>query len=715
MKSMIKQRMKQILSYLLCISMIAPSMAPIISEAAIGLNNLPRYVDFTRPSALTLNDLRLASGSNLPDDLILDEDAWILDEDEADGIVHIATDSDAEVREPEFFYDSSVEEPDGTLVQFEPNYRTYLIEENVAADADGEPIHRYVTVVGTSPELFKDSDGFLRYYDNTLEAVSQKKQELSVATGSNIPADPSLATGSNMRRTRSVVTTTKYRNAEGAAEIQIPDEMDSQNGYILSNGEDILEVIPTKGEFKSSVVLDNAIRYSNVFENVDFQYTVLGNSIKEDIILLAPQERSEFSYRLKGTGLKYRKAGNSVVAYREDWKEPSFKITAPVMIDAAGQMSMEIRLKFDSTTNTVTVAADKEWLEDPDRSYPVRIDPTTDALVGPEAFTVNMVAKGDNRKSALDGIEYDREIYHTHFGDTGHTMVGYSEDYGHCRAVIDINTDWQALLNSSMTDSEESDIEEIQFSIGVLTNDTPNRSPFYLRAIEAPWNTAHATYADICNIANTQLGESDFSGWNGEENRLEYLITDTYYQWVKGEKPCYGLMMEVPEEKRYEPDNPESVYWAETVYNRYGGDNGPRIEIAWTGKLNPDMLINMPMSDFILDIGAGIIQSEAGGRSTVGILAHGASQAESRVEYTVYKADGDEEVAGGEVEARNQVECPDYREVDPACIPESRKDSNWQSDPVYYGTELELDTLYYVKAKAYGKALEEDPETGEMV
>ena len=141
------------------------------------------------------------------------------------------------------------------------------MEENVAEGENGEPVHSYVTVIGESPWLYKDSDGFIRTYDNTLVPVSSR-EAIRVATASNA----NVATASNMRRSRSVVTVTNYQNSEGDAAIQIPDEMDQDNGYMLSNGDDTLELIPTEGEFKSSVVFDNAIRYSNVFPGIDFQY-----------------------------------------------------------------------------------------------------------------------------------------------------------------------------------------------------------------------------------------------------------------------------------------------------------------------------------------------------------------------------------------------------------------------------------------------------------
>lgn len=72
-------------------------------------------------------------------------------------------------------------------------------------------------------------------------------------------------------------------------------------------------------------------------------------------------------------------------------------------------------------------------------------------------------------------------------------------------------------------------------------------------------------------------------------------------------------------------------------------------------------------------------------------------------------------MADGTVSAHDTVDCPNYLEVDPDCIPERYQDSNWQSDPVYMDGDLELDTIYYAKAQGFGYALEKDPETGEMV
>jgi len=444
--------------------MLAPDVGLLISHGANYLENQPMSVNFMRPDALTLNDLKLATGSNL-DALILDEDAWMLDEDiedeELDAYIHRATNSDAELREPEFFYEYQEEEPDGILVDFNEMGRTYLIEENVGTDEAGEPIHSYITVIGKSSTIYKDKDGFVQFYDNTLVPAKTKNQEVTVASGSNARA---LLT--------SIKTTTRYRNAEGVVEIEIPDEMDADNGYVISNDDYTLEVIPTGGSFRNSITLDNAIRFSDVFESVDFQYTVVGDTVKEDIILLEQQNRNEFSYQLRASGLKFKKVGNSVVGYKESYRKPEFRLSAPIMVDADGRTSVALKVKFDSNSNIMTVIADKDWLNDPERSYPVRIDPGAE-LVGYEAFTVNMIAKGDNRESVEKGIENDPEIYNEHYGDTGHTMVGYSEYYGHCRAVIDIDTAWESLIGHPATQAEDGGpgVKNVQFSIGVMTKE----------------------------------------------------------------------------------------------------------------------------------------------------------------------------------------------------------------------------------------------------
>ena len=50
---------KRVMSLLLIASLIAPNTSPLVVYASEAINNIPRYVDFSRPKAITLQDLGL--------------------------------------------------------------------------------------------------------------------------------------------------------------------------------------------------------------------------------------------------------------------------------------------------------------------------------------------------------------------------------------------------------------------------------------------------------------------------------------------------------------------------------------------------------------------------------------------------------------------------------------------------------------------------------
>ena len=198
-----------------------------------------------------------------------------------------------------------------------------------------------------------------------------------------------------------VSTSVTYRNGDSPVDILLPEDMSSSRGYVISRGGLSVEVRPADGNFEDGVAVDNAIRYSNVFDNVDFQYTVLGNTIKEDIILLEPQERNEFSYYLKSDSLKFKKQDGCVVAYETTADEPVFVFRAPIMYDADGCSSIDIDLDFSPSSGKLTITADEDWLKDEDRAYPVRIDPDMSLMDSQDTYMTFDIT----------------EIYHTWFDD----------------------------------------------------------------------------------------------------------------------------------------------------------------------------------------------------------------------------------------------------------------------------------------------------------
>lgn len=119
--------------------------------------------------------------------------------------------------------------------------------------------------------------------------------------------------------------------------------------------------------------------YENALQSVDLNYQSTTNSVKESIIIKAPQSSYSYSFLLtfKGVTPKLQDDG-SITCSTKDGK-PIFVIPAPYMIDAAGAVSLDAKYALEKSDGdwVLTVTADTGWLSSPDRIFPVTLDPTT--------------------------------------------------------------------------------------------------------------------------------------------------------------------------------------------------------------------------------------------------------------------------------------------------------------------------------------------------
>ncbi len=263
MKPKTKRRWNRLVSMLLCVAMLAPNVTPIVAEAAFRLESMPRYVDFSRPRALTLGEIGIATDAvAMPEDPGEEPDKTensgqtgsfggsgstgqtgnsssgssgsISQSGPASGPAGEAPKASpanadkkpagrepAELREPEFFYDSWLEtdEPDGRLVQFdeERNIRTY-------EQAEGE----YITVIGGYSGLYRDEDGRIRSADNRILQVGKEDREDEADWD---PAD--TASPANARRasvSRSAVRRASSANADEMDSYDTDDADDTDDG-----------------------------------------------------------------------------------------------------------------------------------------------------------------------------------------------------------------------------------------------------------------------------------------------------------------------------------------------------------------------------------------------------------------------------------------------------------------------------------------------------
>lgn len=196
-------------------------------------------------------------------------------------------------------------------------------------------------------------------------------------------------------------------------------------------------------------------------EHIDYQYTVIENSLKEDIILLEKQDRNEFTHKLKIPGLKAMLKDQVIQIYKADRDNPLFILTAPFMEDADGARSTDLSMSLSGGDGfyTVTVKADKKWLDQEDRVYPVRIDPTP-SVVPPDQFIFVTVSEGKPT---------------THYQWNDPAYVGDLEGgRGNTRIYIAVNALNNEIFNAAMAGAK--DCTQAVFKVTAQTNNSDGKT-----------------------------------------------------------------------------------------------------------------------------------------------------------------------------------------------------------------------------------------------
>ncbi len=123
--------------------------------------------------------------------------------------------------------------------------------------------------------------------------------------------------------------------------------------------------------------------YANVYNNTNIIYDLLGNQIKESIVLRSyDEELRGYRYTLNtGSMIPVAQEDGSIILYAPDRQTVVFTMPAPYMADSNGEYSgdVDITLSGGNGTYTLTYGLPTSWLADEARAWPVILDPIVDA------------------------------------------------------------------------------------------------------------------------------------------------------------------------------------------------------------------------------------------------------------------------------------------------------------------------------------------------
>lgn len=137
-------------------------------------------------------------------------------------------------------------------------------------------------------------------------------------------------------------------------------------------------IIRANEEKKTLKNISTGVNYKNIFKNVDLNYTIDSNIVKENIIIKDKVDIAEFEFSINTKNLIAKQSEHGIKFYDINNQEKEiFSIEKPYMYDKKGDDSRDIKLEFKETKDgyKLKLIANKEWINSKDRTYPIVIDP----------------------------------------------------------------------------------------------------------------------------------------------------------------------------------------------------------------------------------------------------------------------------------------------------------------------------------------------------
>ena len=115
-------------------------------------------------------------------------------------------------------------------------------------------------------------------------------------------------------------------------------------------------------------------------EGADYEYSVTGDGVKENIIVRSKADLYRYSFLLRQENVTAApdEAGRRIAFISNETGEEVLFIPAPFMIDANGDVSCAASYEIKNAANgdiLLSVVADSEWMNAEGRAFPVVIDP----------------------------------------------------------------------------------------------------------------------------------------------------------------------------------------------------------------------------------------------------------------------------------------------------------------------------------------------------
>lgn len=268
-----------------------------------------------------------------------------------------------------------------------------------------------------------------------------------------------------------------------------------------------------------TIVKKNQVKYDETYDDVIFDYVVDGSKVKENIILNSYQGKNTFQFKLKATGLNAVKKEDGSIHFVNSKGEFLFLIQRPYMYDSnkeagpEGVVSQAVTQDIERVQDgfILTLTADEAFLKDPNRVYPVTIDPWIDVFQAQDTY----IAKGTS--------------YNYYNND--HMFVGYHSTVGITRA----------LMKWTLPDIPNAEVTGA--SLGVYQTSANSNTTVNVHKVTSSYDTNTVTWATQPTFSTTveAANTEDTVGYK------YFTVSNLVKGWYDSPSSNYGVMLKYPD------------------------------------------------------------------------------------------------------------------------------------------------------------------------
>jgi RHS repeat-associated protein len=170
-------------------------------------------------------------------------------------------------------------------------------------------------------------------------------------------------------------------NGKNSFEVDLPQQMD-EGPVRLSSEEGWVSSQLTGTSTEAVEVNGNTASYEGTQPGLEFDLHTVPDGVKEDIELADAAAPHSFTYELSAAaGLTPSQNEDGSIDFRNEGGETVITLPAPVIEDSSPDATPSHAVHYELQAQEgdkwrLTVDADPEWLSDPSRTFPARIDPS---------------------------------------------------------------------------------------------------------------------------------------------------------------------------------------------------------------------------------------------------------------------------------------------------------------------------------------------------